>query len=160
VSLFDSTETDVFALMPKAIQHYPAAYETLYRGSPIKCATTGTEFAAVPPPAALILDVFALPQLHATRSISGTTIPVFMFVAGNAGALIRMFCPVSMGGQGDLGPKIDAEALRLGKTADEVGDQVCFAPLCACIFTDEEPGLHAHGRYSPPDPRNPAHIRL
>ncbi|KAJ7323852.1 hypothetical protein DFH08DRAFT_346130 [Mycena albidolilacea] len=124
VSLFDAADLDTFALMPKAVEHYPAAYENLYRGGPIKCATTGTEFAAVPPPAALILDVFALPQLHATRAVSGNTVPIFMFIAGNAGALIRMFGPESMGGQGDLWPKINAEALRLGKTADEIGDQI------------------------------------
>jgi hypothetical protein len=135
VSLFDAADLDTFALMPKAIEHYPAAYENLYRGGPIKCATTGTEFAAVPPPAALILDVFALPQLHATRAVSGNTVPIFMFIAGNASALIRMFGPESMGGQGDLWPKIDAEALRLGKTADEIGDQVrlfCFVRFHIC----------------------------
>jgi hypothetical protein len=49
-----------------------------------------------------------------------------MFVAGHAGAVIRMFCPESMGGQGDIGAKIDAEALRIGKTPDELGNEVCF----------------------------------
>ncbi|KAF8209218.1 UDP-Glycosyltransferase/glycogen phosphorylase [Mycena galopus ATCC 62051] len=124
VSLFESNETDLFALMPLTIQHYPAAYETLHRGSAINCATTGIDFAAVPPPSAIIMDVFALPQLYATRSVSGNTVPIFMFVAGNAGALIHMFCPESMGGKGDFGAKIDAEALRLGKKADEIGDQI------------------------------------
>ncbi|KAF7342294.1 Glycosyltransferase family 1 protein [Mycena venus] len=124
VSLFDSAETELFALIPKTIEHYPGAYETLYRGNAIKCATTGTEFPAIPPPSIVILDVFALPQLHATRSVSGTSTPIFMFVAGNAGALIRMFCPESMGGQGELGAKIDAEALRVGKPVDEIGDEL------------------------------------
>ncbi|KAF7342305.1 Glycosyltransferase family 1 protein [Mycena venus] len=123
VSLFDSADTNMFTLMPKALEHYPAAYETLHRGSPIKCAKTGTEFAAVPTPAAVILDVFALPQLHATRAVSGTKIPVFMFLATNAGTIIRLFCPKSMGGRGDFGAWIDAEAVRVGKTADEIGDE-------------------------------------
>ncbi|KAJ6569355.1 hypothetical protein B0H19DRAFT_1135172 [Mycena capillaripes] len=124
VSLFDTAETQLFALMPVAAERYPAACETLLRGNAIKCASTGTTFAAVPPPVAVIVDMFAIPQLHATRSITGTTIPVFTFIAGTAGALIRLFCPESMGGQGGLGAKIAAEALRLGKPAEEIGDQI------------------------------------
>jgi hypothetical protein len=134
VSLFDSTQTDLFALIPKLIEAYPAAYEALFRGSAISCASTGKTFSAVPPPAAVILDMFALPQLHATRSISGTTVPIFMFVAGSAGALIRSFCPASFGGQGDLGSQIDAEALRVGRSADEVGNEVCSASLPVSVY--------------------------
>ncbi|KAJ6544461.1 hypothetical protein B0H19DRAFT_1267721 [Mycena capillaripes] len=72
--------------MPAAIEHYPAAYETLVQGKAIKCVSTGTTFTAMPPPAALILDIFTIQQLHITRSITGTAIPVFMFLAGNAGS--------------------------------------------------------------------------
>ncbi|KAJ7813740.1 hypothetical protein B0H14DRAFT_2604649 [Mycena olivaceomarginata] len=50
--------------------------------------------------------------------ISGTKIPILTFVTANGGALIRMFFPESMGGCGDLGARIDAEALRVGKTAE------------------------------------------
>ncbi|KAF7342304.1 Glycosyltransferase family 1 protein [Mycena venus] len=124
VSLFDSTETDMFVFMRKAIEHYPAAYETLHRGSAIKCATTGTEYAAVPPPAAIILDAFAIQQLHATRAVSGTKIPIFTYMGANAGTIIRLFCPESMGGRGDFGARIDAEALRVGKPADEIADEI------------------------------------
>ncbi|KAJ7887433.1 hypothetical protein B0H13DRAFT_892025 [Mycena leptocephala] len=124
VSLFDSTETDFFALISKITESYPPVYEALFRGSAIRCASTGRGFSAVPPPTAVILDMLALPQLHATRSISGTMIPVFMFAASHAATLIRTCCPASIGGQGDLGPEIDAEALRLGKTADEVANEM------------------------------------
>jgi hypothetical protein len=110
--------------MPLSIEHYPTAYETLLAGKPIKCAKTGTTFAAVPPPSALIVDIFALQQLYATRSKTGTSIPIFMFVAASAASLIRLFGPEWMDGKGDLGAKIDAEALRVGKSVEEVGDQV------------------------------------
>ncbi|KAJ7627934.1 hypothetical protein DFH06DRAFT_725204 [Mycena polygramma] len=124
VSLLDSSETQPFVLMPLVAGLYPAAYETLWRGDAIACASTGTTFAAVPPPVAVVLDVFAIQQFYATRAISGTTIPILIFVTANAGALVRMFCPESMGGQGELFKKIDAEALRLGKSTDEVGDKM------------------------------------
>lgn len=111
-----------------AIAHFPAAYETLLRGDSIKCASTGKMFPATAPPSAVILDAFATPQLNAIRVSSGTKIPVFAFISVPGAALIRMFCPESMGGRGDFGARIDAEALRVGKTADEIGNQVGFIP--------------------------------
>ncbi|KAJ7885230.1 hypothetical protein B0H13DRAFT_2535981 [Mycena leptocephala] len=115
LSSFDSTESDPFALMPLSIEHYPIAYEILL---------AGTIFALVAPPSALILDIFVLQQLYATRSITGTIIPIFTFVAGNAGPLVGLFGPESMDGKGHLGAKIDAEALRVVKSVEETGDQV------------------------------------
>ena len=46
-----------------------------------------------------------------------------MITAG-AGATIRLFGPDSMGGQGDIGPIIDAEVARTGLSEDEVGPKV------------------------------------
>jgi hypothetical protein len=46
-----------------------------------------------------------------------------MITAG-AAATLRLFGPESMGGQGDLGPIIDAEVARTGLSEDEVGPKV------------------------------------
>ncbi|KAJ7671889.1 UDP-Glycosyltransferase/glycogen phosphorylase [Mycena rosella] len=124
VSLFDSTEKNAFGLMPATVEHYPAAYKSLVDGNAIECASTGTKFAAIPPPAVVILDVFANPQLNATRAMTGTTIPIFTFIAGNCGSLLRAFGPESLGGRGNFGAKIEAEALRTGKSAEEIGEQL------------------------------------
>ncbi|KAF8206894.1 hypothetical protein K438DRAFT_450137 [Mycena galopus ATCC 62051] len=107
-----------------AIKHFPAAYETLLQGKAIRCASTGTTFPAASPPSAVILDVFALPQLKVIRSLSGTQTPIFAFVCTHSAVLIRIFGPESMGGRGDFGARLDAEALRLGKTTDEIGEQM------------------------------------
>ncbi|KAJ7726853.1 hypothetical protein DFH07DRAFT_235594 [Mycena maculata] len=124
VSMFDSTETHVFSLFQPLAENFPTTYETLLQGDAIKCATTGSIFPPAPRPSAIIMDLFGIVQLGAARAISGTSVPIFMFIAGNAGSLIRMFGPESMGGFGDLGAKIDAEALRTGKSADEVGEEL------------------------------------
>jgi hypothetical protein len=87
---------------------------------------TGTIFALVAPLSALILDIFSFQQLYATRSITGTIIPIFTFVAGNAGPLVGLFGPESMDGKGHLGAKIDAEALRVVKSVEETGNEVCL----------------------------------
>ena len=46
-----------------------------------------------------------------------------MITAG-AGATIRLFGPESMGGEGDIGPRIDAEIARTGLSEDEIGPKV------------------------------------
>ena len=62
--------------------------------------------------------------MHATRAISGHSVPIITMITAGAGATIRLFGPDSMGGQGDLGPMIDAEVARTGLSEDEVGPKV------------------------------------
>lgn len=45
------------------------------------------------------------------------------WITGHAPMVIRQFGPESLGGVGDLGAKIDAEAARLGVTPEEIGDK-------------------------------------
>ncbi|KAJ6570234.1 hypothetical protein DFH09DRAFT_425007 [Mycena vulgaris] len=98
VSMFDSTEIDIFQLFKPFAETYPAAYETLYKEEPIKGATTGKIFEAAPPPAAVIMDFFAVPQLGATRALSGASVPIVAWVTGGASTILRLFGPESMGG--------------------------------------------------------------
>ena len=72
----------------------------------------------------LYFQFFALFQLHATRAISGRSVPIIVCVAAGAGAIIRLFGPEFIGGVGDVGAKIDAEVARTGLSADEIGSKV------------------------------------
>ena len=72
----------------------------------------------------LYFQFFALPQLLATRAVSGHSVPVIVCVAAGAGAIIRLFGPESIGGVGDVGAKIDAEVARTGLSANEIGPKV------------------------------------
>ncbi|KAK7042088.1 glycosyltransferase family 1 protein [Favolaschia claudopus] len=125
ISLFEpNTEpTPLLSALQKTQESYKTAYSILHQGKSIVCAATGYEFPAVAPPTAVILDVFALPQLESTRSISGTAVPVFMFLSAGAAALIQVFCPASMGGQGELSVRIE-EAARLGMGEEEIEDKI------------------------------------
>ncbi|KAJ7678554.1 UDP-Glycosyltransferase/glycogen phosphorylase [Mycena rosella] len=128
VSMFESTETQIFQLIKPFAEFYPAAYKTLHEGEPIKCATTRTLFNAAPPPVAVIMDAspdfFAVPQLQATRALSGTSVPIVAWVTGGASTILRLFGPESMGGLGNFGERIDAEAQRTGKNPVEIGDKI------------------------------------
>ena len=62
----------------------------------------------------------AIPQLHATRAVSGYSVPIIFFVESGAGAILRRYGPESMGGIGDFGARIDAEIARTGLPYDEI----------------------------------------
>ena len=65
-----------------------------------------------------------LPQLRATRAISGHSVPIIACVSAGAGAILRLFGPESMGGVGDFGARIDAEIARTGLSDEEIGIKV------------------------------------
>jgi hypothetical protein len=72
----------------------------------------------------LYFQYFALPQLRATRAVSGRSVPIIDFVASGAGAIIGIYGPEYMGGIGDVGAKIDEEVARTGLSADAIGPKV------------------------------------
>ena len=57
----------------------------------------------------LYFQFFAFPQMHATRAISGRSVPTITCIAAGAGVVIRLFGPESIGGAGDIGANFDAE---------------------------------------------------
>ena len=65
-----------------------------------------------------------VPQLYATRAVSGHSVPIIAGMVAGAAAIIRFFAPESIGGVGDIGARIDAEAARTGLSADEIGHKV------------------------------------
>ena len=62
--------------------------------------------------------------MHATREISGHSVPIITLVTGGASALLRLFGPERMGGIGDIGARIDAEIARTGESDKEIGYKV------------------------------------
>ncbi|KAJ7510340.1 UDP-Glycosyltransferase/glycogen phosphorylase [Mycena galericulata] len=123
-SMFESTETQIFQLIKPFAESYPAAYKRLHQAEPIKCATTGTVFDAAPAPVAVIMDFFAVPQMQATRALSGDSTAIIAWVTGGASTILRLFGPEALGGLGNFGERIDAEAQRTGKNPVEIGDMI------------------------------------
>ncbi|KIM38967.1 glycosyltransferase family 1 protein [Hebeloma cylindrosporum] len=128
VTTVKSTDSNDFHLSMSSSESYPAAYETLYRGRPFTCATTGEVFDAVPPPVAVVIDLCALPQLQATRTISGTSVPIIAILPGPSSSFLRCFAPPALGGIG-LGKSLDDEATRLGVSPDELGSKARYSPV-------------------------------
>ena len=61
--------------------------------------------------------------MHATRAISGHSVPIIACLSSGASVKIRVFGPKSMGGR-DIGPRIDAETARTGLSNKEIGPEV------------------------------------
>ncbi|KAF8965569.1 UDP-Glycosyltransferase/glycogen phosphorylase [Flammula alnicola] len=123
VSAFSSDEKDHFKHIQPFAEAYPAAYKTLLEIKPITCVTTGTTFDAAPAPSVIVMDFLELPQLRATRAITGQSVPVIACIVGGTSSMIRLFGPENIGGLGDFGAKIDAEAARTGKNPEEIGEK-------------------------------------
>ena len=81
--------------------------------------------------------------MHATRAVSGHSVPIIVCVAAGAGAIIRRVGPESIGGAGDIGARIDAEVARTGLSADEIGPKVHISMsldgLTDVVFKDSQP---------------------
>ncbi|KIM47391.1 glycosyltransferase family 1 protein [Hebeloma cylindrosporum] len=134
VTTFKSTDDNIVNVFIPFFQSYPVAYETLYHGKPFTCATTGEVFDALPPPVAVVLDLCSFAQFHATRALSGTSVPIVLFLPATASYFVRGFGPESLGGIGDFGKRVDEEAVRLGVSPDEIGDKLPFdAPIAPII---------------------------
>jgi hypothetical protein len=68
--------------------------------------------------------------MHATRAVSGYSVPIIACVTAGVGAIIRRFGPESIGGAGDLGAKIDAEVIYSGLSSDVIGPKVHISMSC------------------------------
>ncbi|EJD00701.1 UDP-Glycosyltransferase/glycogen phosphorylase [Fomitiporia mediterranea MF3/22] len=81
------------------------AYRALFEGRPVQ-TSSGNDFVhAVRAPQLVIIDFFCYDALCGIRSISGPKVPIFAWQVGAVSALLFMFGPEEMGGNGDLAKK-------------------------------------------------------
>ncbi|KAG5650553.1 hypothetical protein H0H81_011834 [Sphagnurus paluster] len=123
LSIFKLIQGQLMTVIDTFADSYVGAYETLTNAQPIICAETGTTFEAVPAPTALILDFFTLPQLKASRALTGHSIPIIAWMPGAGSTSIRIWGPESLGGLGDFGAKVDAETARIGRSREDVANE-------------------------------------
>lgn len=69
---------------------------------------------------------FLSPVLHATRELTGNTVPVFAFATGSALQTIRSWGPEHLGGKGNFISRVEAEAQRTGEDKNVLGAKVGF----------------------------------
>ncbi|KAG5650746.1 hypothetical protein H0H81_011177 [Sphagnurus paluster] len=129
LSIFRPIQGDLAKITEAFGESYAVAYETLAKAEPITCTETGTTFEAVPAPTALIIDhhvnqFVALPQLKASRALTGHSVPIIAWMSGAGSSSIRVWAPESLGGFGDFGAKAEAEAACVGRSLDDVAEEL------------------------------------
>lgn len=73
----------------------------------------------------LLLQSFLAPLLHATRAVTGMSVPVIAVATGCTLHLMRGWGPERLGGKGNFVSHAEAEALRTGEESNVVGVKVC-----------------------------------
>lgn len=70
------------------------------------------------------LQVFFAPLLHATRALTGKSVPIFNWATGSSHAILRLWGPASLGGQASLFSTVIEESIRTGEDPDDLGNKV------------------------------------
>ncbi|KAH9478360.1 UDP-glucosyltransferase 45 [Psilocybe cubensis] len=117
---------DFFNNITLMFQSFPTIYRDLWNGKSVTCATTGKSLDAVDAISAYFVDAYASPLIPMARAITGESVPIISFLPVHASYILHLHGPEEMGGHGDLGAKIDAEAVRSGVTTKEIGDKLFY----------------------------------
>ncbi|KAG5637116.1 hypothetical protein H0H81_005709 [Sphagnurus paluster] len=116
-------------IMGHFAEAYAAAYDTLVKEEPITCAETGTTFGAAPAPSVLVIDFFNLPHLKASRKLTGYSVPIIAWLPCSASLFIHVWGPERLGGYGDFGAKVDAEAALTGRPSADIAEEISFGTI-------------------------------
>jgi hypothetical protein len=136
-------------MLPKksmAGREFAPAFAKLWNGQPVWCHATQRAISGLPRPTLAVVDVrrvtvtrrarHSTPQIIASygignvKSIAGADCPVLSWTPLPSATILRFLGPEELGGLGDLKAKIEAEAKRSGKAAEEVAmsvrEHLCF----------------------------------
>ncbi|PPQ80127.1 hypothetical protein CVT25_001426 [Psilocybe cyanescens] len=124
LALFHSESQHPLELFEPHAKAYAAAYSDLLQSKAVTCGMTKSVFDAAPPPNVVVLDTVAYPLFQITRAVTGKSVPIISWITGHVSSVIRFNGLERLGGLGDIGAKIDAEAAHLGVTAKDIGDSL------------------------------------
>ncbi|EIW63123.1 UDP-Glycosyltransferase/glycogen phosphorylase [Trametes versicolor FP-101664 SS1] len=124
---------------------FKALWLSIAAGEAVTCSKTGTQFAALPPPQAVIID-------HALDSSSLSNLSVLFgsSVGSSTYSLFYVFGPESLGGRGDINTIILAEVERTGRPYNEVAEEVAFATKGEVVKVPALPPMYDY-EYHPQD---------
>ncbi|PAV19564.1 UDP-Glycosyltransferase glycogen phosphorylase [Pyrrhoderma noxium] len=95
-------------------------YKILYSGEPVPVSPSSDEkFEAIIPPQLVLLDMFGYKTLKGIRSISGGNVPIYAWQTAAAVAVLYMFGPEHLGGNGDLVEKLEKIEAEDEETRDK-----------------------------------------
>ncbi|EMD40085.1 glycosyltransferase family 1 protein [Gelatoporia subvermispora B] len=105
---------------------FAETYAKLVAGEPVSCKHTNVDYDPAPAPDIAVVDFFALHPLRTMRSLSKKPVKIFVWYSGGACSIIPDFGPSSMGGKGDLYPKVKEVVAQTGRDLNEVATEILF----------------------------------
>ncbi|KDR70117.1 hypothetical protein GALMADRAFT_887158 [Galerina marginata CBS 339.88] len=121
LATFRSTSDNIVTLKIPATESYGPAYQNLVEAKSVTCAIKGTVFEAVTAPRVVLLDKWmGLPQLRATRAITGHSVPIVVWSTGNVSYTLRLLGPEHFSGLGDF----SAASIRADSEDEEISRKI------------------------------------
>ncbi|OCB92134.1 UDP-Glycosyltransferase/glycogen phosphorylase [Sanghuangporus baumii] len=79
---------------------------------------------AIPPPQLVIMDFFAYDAFQGVRQETGTAVPIYALESTSASAVLFLWGPEKLGGNGDLSKKLEAITEMEEKAAEAEADKI------------------------------------
>ncbi|KAI1796353.1 UDP-Glycosyltransferase/glycogen phosphorylase [Ganoderma leucocontextum] len=117
-----------FFFSPDGDDHFKKAWKSVVSGEELVCTKTGTRYAPLPKPKAIIIDFFAVKPFNSIKALSGNTVKIFSWYPGLTYAIFHLFGPEHLGGRGNVRPVIEEEVRRTGRSFKEVAREMLFTP--------------------------------
>ncbi|KAH8087202.1 UDP-Glycosyltransferase/glycogen phosphorylase [Cristinia sonorae] len=105
------------------LEVFALAYRQLFEEKPVTCATTGTEYPAIPSPKTVVFDFMVGPLVRVVKGIDDKA-KMVLFCSAMASFAYLSFAPVERGGQGDFRQCALKIAEETGKEVVDVADEL------------------------------------
>ncbi|PIL34101.1 hypothetical protein GSI_03812 [Ganoderma sinense ZZ0214-1] len=133
-----------FFFSPEGDEQFKTAWQSIIAEEELVCTKTGTRYAPLPKPKAIIIDFFAIEPFHAIKALSGNTVKVFSWHPGLTYALFHLFGPEHVGGRGNLLPLIEEKVRQTGRSFGEVSREIHFTPTGTLVRVPGMPPMYDH----------------
>nr|VWP02307.1 Trihydroxynaphthalene reductase (EC (T3HN reductase) [Ganoderma boninense] len=117
-----------FFFSPEGDEQFKTAWKSIIAEEELVCTKTGSRFAPLPKPKAIIIDFFAVEPFDAIKALSGNTVKVFSWHPGLTYAIFYLFGPEHLGGRGNLLPLIEEKVRQTGRSFAQVAREMVFTP--------------------------------
>ncbi|TBU44934.1 UDP-Glycosyltransferase/glycogen phosphorylase [Dichomitus squalens] len=124
-----STGNAEFMALTSGDESFKTAWKSLISEEELVCAQTGTRFAPLPKPKAIIIDFFAIEPFRAIRALSGHSVKIYSWVPGQTYPILYLFGPKHLGGRGDVNALIEEEVRQTGRDYNDVANELTFKPF-------------------------------
>ncbi|KAF8508322.1 hypothetical protein JB92DRAFT_2832415 [Gautieria morchelliformis] len=128
---------DLAALVLMIVQEFPDYYDKLVNPKSVQCLEANHTLEAIRKPTAVILDLFLLPILQHTRSVTRRSIPVLAWGSPYASFTLTVMGPEKLGRFGHVEAKACTQAEVTRRKLDDSMDEVNMVLVCVALQLEQ-----------------------